>query len=64
MTVRELLGNCKNINKYAVKVTTSSLNLDLFFGEVGEPVPEHILDTEIAHWYLPENEADLIEIYT
>lgn len=64
VTIREFFGNCQNVHKYAVKVTTSNLNFDLFFGETGEPVPEHILDIEIVRWYLPEYEADLIEIYT
>lgn len=64
MTIRELFSACQNIHKYAVKVTTSNLNFALFFGEVGEPVPERILDIEIVRWYLPEYEADLIEIYT
>ena len=64
MTIRDLLARCENANRYAVKVTTSLLNLDLFVGDVGEPVPEHILDNGVARWYLPEYEADLIEIYT
>lgn len=64
MTIGEFLSTCQNIRNYAVKVTTNSLNFDLFVGDVGEPVPERVLDREIARWYLPECEGDTIEIYT